>query len=269
MYFTFTLDQNAVSFCGQLRHEARYNRNVIIGHGTSATFHFYEGFIGLNWSIVFVIKFLNAAHRLDVGAPTAWLDGPKPAAIWAMFFANRSLSNWSSMVFLFITPGLCFRLICLITAACLASMPSPPSPASGNASISESRLATSFFDGRRRLGLFLRDFSIFETNIECLIKRLSFLLVLKSSPKLLDGVAMAFRDVGGLLVMALLALVFGRIGAYTMAVISLGYRGDVGMMPRELHTMISFDQNPNRILQCCEPARKKKEKQTENHNHVS
>jgi len=167
------------------------------------------------WSIVCVIKLLNANHRLAVdtspsmAVPIGWLDDPKPADIWARFFENRSLSSLSNFSFLFIAPGLCFRLLCFITATGFTSTPGPPSPASGKASTRECRFATSFFDGRRRLGFFLRDFSIFVTNVECLIKRLSFLLVLKSSLKIPGCVLAAFRDVENLL----LALDLVRIGA--------------------------------------------------------
>jgi hypothetical protein len=53
--------------------------------------------------------------------------------------------------------------------------------ASGNASASDSRLATSFLEARRRLLDLAELFSIFETKLECLIKRLSFFVVRKSS----------------------------------------------------------------------------------------
>lgn len=93
---------------------------------------------------------------------------------------------------------------------------SSPSPASGSALARESRLAISFFDGRRRFSDFLRDFSIFEMNEECFISRLSFLELGNSearlSFKLLVG--LVFASAGSDLVLtAFLALELGRTGA--------------------------------------------------------
>lgn len=57
------------------------------------------------------------------------------------------------------------------------------SGASGKAAARDSRLVTSFFDGRRRfLGVAL-DFSMREMSAECLMVLLSFLEVIPSSPR--------------------------------------------------------------------------------------
>ena len=87
--------------------------------------------------------------------------------------------------FFFIAPGLLLRLLCLILAVHV-SAPSASSLAgtSGKASTSDSRLATSFLDGRLRFLLALFDFSIRETSAACLIVRLSFFDVPNALPEL-------------------------------------------------------------------------------------
>jgi len=61
------------------------------------------------------------------------------------------------------------------TRAC-PTMVSPPAASSiwGRASARDSRVATSFLEGRRRFFVLDDDFSIFCTKEECLIVRLSF-----------------------------------------------------------------------------------------------
>lgn len=162
------------------------------------------------------MKLRNAAQRLeDIDCLGSWAPAKaasgagdcKPVAICAIFLANLSLSALSSFSFRFIAPGLCLRLLCLMTLTWL--LVGASSPASGSASARESRLVTSFFDGRRRLRGLFRDFSIFETNAECLIMRLSFFELWKS--ELAKPVASAWAT--GLFNAADLAVVLGRMGA--------------------------------------------------------
>lgn len=79
----------------------------------------------------------------------------------------------------------------------------------------ESRLATSFFEGRRRFRVLVRGFSILEMKTECFIWRLSFLFVRKvevSEKGLEEGMGMAagFRTILARLVVRFL----GATGAY-------------------------------------------------------
>ena len=91
------------------------------------------------------------------------------------------------------------------------------SGASGKAAARDSRLVTSFFDGRRRfLGVAL-DFSMRETSAECLMVLLSFLEVIPSSPRplslsLLVETKGVLLDVGLRRLVAFL-LVVGLMGA--------------------------------------------------------
>ncbi len=101
-------------------------------------------------------------------------------AICAIFLANLSLSIRSSFSFRFIAPGLLFKLLCRILALAGSKTSSVP-PSSGRAFASDSRLATRFFEGLLRFLLLELGFSILETNVECLIIRLSFFVVVKPS----------------------------------------------------------------------------------------
>jgi hypothetical protein len=123
---------------------------------------------------------LSAAHRFDVATfcASSPLSCALPAASCAIFFPNLSLSILSSFSLLFVAPGLLFKLLCLIFASPTIRS---DSPASGRASVSDSRVVTSFFDGRRRLRGFLCAFSILFTKAECLIRRLSCLEEMKPS----------------------------------------------------------------------------------------
>ena len=128
------------------------------------------------------MKPLSACHRLAVplllSLTTSGLSNPaRPLsrfAICAMFLLNLSLSTFSKASFLFIAPGLLFILLCGILASPIAARTWLFVGVSGRASASESRLATSFFDGRLRFKGFLLDFWMREINAECLIMRLSF-----------------------------------------------------------------------------------------------
>lgn len=122
----------------------------------------------------------NAAQRSCTAVPCEVL------ANCTKFLLNLSLSNFSSFSFLFNAPGLLFMLfkLFLCTFACPTSIsPSTPSSSSpGKASASDSRFATNFLFGRRRLVVLDDDFSILETNEECLIFNLSFLDEGKAGP---------------------------------------------------------------------------------------
>lgn len=117
-------------------------------------------------STVLLTWFFNAAHRSAIALP------PVVAAICTRLTLNLSLSILSSFSLLFIAPGLDLRLfLCILACPTTTSSPSKP----GSASASDSRLATNFLFGRRRLLVFAEDFSILETKAECLIFCLSFL----------------------------------------------------------------------------------------------
>lgn len=150
-------------------------------------------------SIVWDIKFLKAAHRLDAEPWSAALSVLSEglltpfvpiSVISARFFKNLSRSILSTFSRRFTAPGRCFSVFRLIT---LTWTPTPSrsfSSEAGNASAKEWRLATSFFDGRLRLGGFSWDFSTRDINFECLIMRLSVLVVRKPSsenPKFLGA----------------------------------------------------------------------------------
>jgi len=130
-------------------------------------------------SIVPCTWFLSAAHRSCTAVPCV------PLANWARFLLNRSISNFSSFSFLFSAPGLLFMLFSAfpwLTFACPTSISPSTSSFSrpGSASARDSRLATSFLLGRRRFCTLADDFSILETNEECLVFCLSFFEEAKS-----------------------------------------------------------------------------------------
>lgn len=82
--------------------------------------------------------------------------------------------------FFFIAPGLLLRLLCLIFGVAFPAASGFAAGArSGRASASESRLGRSFLEGRLRFWIAGLDFSIRERRAECLMVRLSFLVVLK------------------------------------------------------------------------------------------
>ena len=108
-------------------------------------------------------------------APSAF-PAPLVLAICARFALNLAISIFSSFSFLFVAPGLLFRLFlwifaCPTTTSPFSSSSSFPRP--GSASASDSRFATSFLFGRRRFWT-LGAFSILLTKEECFIANLSF-----------------------------------------------------------------------------------------------
>jgi hypothetical protein len=96
----------------------------------------------------------------------------------AMFFPKRSLSSFSSRSFFFLAPGLLFKLTKLLFVP--EALPSDAA-ISGRAATRDSRVVTSFFEGRRRfLDAFALDFSILDRNMDDLMARLSFLVAVNS-----------------------------------------------------------------------------------------
>ena len=133
---------------------------------------------------------LKTAHLLRLWplAPVAvlWFVSNCPeaglwtAAICAMFRLKRSLSILMIFSFFFIAPGLLFKLRCFIRAMPVSVTWSFRGGASGKAAARDSRLATSFFDGRLRFLGWALDFSMREIRAERLMIRLSFFVVLKA-----------------------------------------------------------------------------------------
>ena len=160
------------------------------------------------------MKSLNTAHLLPLALPLFTAPSSLAmasaaagrAAICAMFLLNLSFSLWINASFFFIAPGLLFKLLCLIFISPIAVAPLALSVVSGNASAKDSRVVTSFLDGRLRFLDGALDFSMREMRAECLIIRLSFFVVvnnpsfLRCVEKLLDGVELGFRVVEGRLV---------------------------------------------------------------------
>jgi len=90
-----------------------------------------------------------------------------------MFFANRLRSSLSRRSFCFFAPG---RLLRLLLPLCAPELGCPlcADATSGSESARDSSVATSFFDGRRRLVVDLAfAFSILERNTDDLMARLS------------------------------------------------------------------------------------------------
>ena len=138
------------------------------------------------------MKLLNAAHLLPLlplccnppwSMAVLSLTTGK-AAICAMFLLNLSFSMLTNASFVFIAPGRLFKLLGLIFASPTTFVSFESLAVSGNASAKDSRLVTSFFDGRLRFLTGAFDFSMREIKAECLIIRLSFLVEL-NSPSLL------------------------------------------------------------------------------------
>lgn len=100
--------------------------------------------------------------------------------IWDMFLLNLSLSILIKVSFFFIAPGLLFKLLCLILASPITVSPFWSSDRLGKACARDSRVVTSFFDGRLRFLEEGFDFSIRETKAARLIVRLSFFVVLNT-----------------------------------------------------------------------------------------
>lgn len=123
------------------------------------------------------------------------------AAIWARFFANRSLSPWSTFSRRFMAPGrllMLFRRMMLtwsLASAALAGAPCSGESPSGSAAASESRVATSFLFGRRCLlrGFLDGGFVILDISAACLMWRLSFFVEGKSDDFEVDGF-ITFRE---------------------------------------------------------------------------
>lgn len=133
-------------------------------------------------SAVFLTWFFNASHLSAAGLPPVALFVAEVAAICAKFMLNLSFSSFSSFSFFFIAPGLLFKLFLCILACPTTTSPSPLlSSKPDKASARDSRFVTSFLFGRRRFWIFEEDFSIFPTNAECFILRLSFLDEAKSA----------------------------------------------------------------------------------------
>ena len=157
---------------------------------------------------------LKAAHLL----PLLWarltgslsvaivLPSAGKPAICAIFLLNLSFSRLINTSFFFIAPGRLFKLLCLIFASPITVAPFALVVVSGNASAKDSRVVTSFLDGRLRFldGAF--DFSMREMRAECLIMRLSFLVVLNNPAPLrfiwcfFEGVEAGLRGAEGRLV---------------------------------------------------------------------
>lgn len=111
----------------------------------------------------------SAAQRSCVAPPCV------PLASCTKFWLNLSFSIFSSFSFLFMAPGLLFKLLRCILACPVSTLPSAPASSSpDSASASDSRFATSFLLGRRLFCVLEDDFSILETKEECLIFCLSF-----------------------------------------------------------------------------------------------
>ena len=90
---------------------------------------------------------------------------------------------FASLSFRFIAPGRLLTLLCLMIASPTVLSSFLESGASGKATARDSRLATNFFEGRRRfLGVALI-FSMREMRAECLMVRLSFLDVMPNIPR--------------------------------------------------------------------------------------
>ena len=150
---------------------------------------------------------LKAAHLLPIlltpfpGPSSETVVPPTgcKAAICAMFLLNLSFSKLINASFFFIAPGRLLKLLCLILASPTTVVPSVSSVASGNASAKDSRVVTSFLDGRLRFFEGPLDSSMRETRAECLIIRLSFFVVLNSSsplrslPRLLEKEGLDLR----------------------------------------------------------------------------
>ena len=103
--------------------------------------------------------------------------------ISAMFLLNRSFSMFASLSFRFIAPGRLLRLLCRMTASPTVLSSFLKSGASGKATARDSRLATNFFEGRRRFFGVALLFSMREMRAECRMVRLSFLDVMPNIPR--------------------------------------------------------------------------------------
>ena len=102
-------------------------------------------------------------------------------AMTAMFFPKRNLSSFSNRTLFFLAPGLLFKLTKLLCVPEVLSFDGPDTAISGRAADRDSRVVTSFFEGRRRfLGDFALGFSIFDRNMDDLMARLSFLEAVNS-----------------------------------------------------------------------------------------
>ncbi|KAL7659605.1 hypothetical protein ACMYSQ_002521 [Aspergillus niger] len=185
------------------------------------------------------MKFRRAAHRLETEPPSVLLlesvvvgAGACMLDICAIFFANRSRSSRSSFSRRFIAPGLCCRVFCLMILTCLLGSVAASS-ASGSASANESR-AASFLEARRRFVDFWEFFSILDTKLLCLIKRLSFFVVRNSS----------WRKLGldeGRAPFPLAGFLIERVGAYSSKEVlvriracMISTRGKLTMMGRDV-----------------------------------
>ena len=92
-----------------------------------------------------------------------------------MFLLNLSFSKVISDSFFFEAPGLLFRLLCLILAFPSTVSPLRSVEISGKALAKDSRVVTSFFDGRLCFLASGFDFSILESNDERFERRFSCL----------------------------------------------------------------------------------------------
>jgi len=142
-------------------------------------------------SMVCEIKPRRAAHLLAVGFAGGCCSAPTIVSLvvgvcidvavtnWAIFLPNLSLSIRSSFSFRFKAPGRLLRLFSVNFPGSFLS----PKPLSSSPSTSPrlSRFVINFLFGRLRFKGFLCAFSIRFTKAECLIVRLSFLLLMKPS----------------------------------------------------------------------------------------
>lgn len=148
----------------------------------------------------------SAAHRSDVAPPLASAvrivtsEDVVETVICARFFANRSLSPWSTFSRRFIAPGRLFMLFLLIMLTCSPAAMSAvvarmgESSSTGSAAANESRVATSFLFGRRLRGFLDAGLVILDISAACFICLLSLLVDGKSEELEVEGCVMLGED---------------------------------------------------------------------------